>query len=37
MVAVVDLEAGTVEEPDQLMTYEKFIAHLKGWIDVMRA
>ena len=36
-VAVVDLEAGIVEEPDPLMTYEKFIAHLKGWIDVMRA
>lgn len=36
-VTVVDLEAGTVEEPDPLMTYDKFVAHLKGWIDVMRA
>ena len=41
-VAVVDLESQTVEcqtveEPDSLMTYDKFIAHLKGWIDVMRA
>ncbi len=36
-VAVVDLENQTVEEPDSLMTYDKFIAHLKGWIDVMRA
>ena len=36
-VAVVDLENGIVEEPDPLMTYDKFVAHLKGWIDVMRA
>ena len=36
-VAAVDLENGVVEEPDPLMTYDKFIAHLKGWIDVMRA
>lgn len=36
-VAVVDLENGVVEEPDPLMTYDKFIVHLKGWIDVMRA
>lgn len=36
-VAVVDLENGTVDEPDPLMTYDKFVAHLKGWIDVMRA
>lgn len=36
-VAVVDLENQTVEEPDPLMTYDKFVAHLKGWIDVMRA
>lgn len=36
-VAVVDLENCVVEEPDPLMTYEKFVAHLKGWIDVMRA
>ncbi len=36
-VAVVDLENHTVDEPDPLMTYDKFVAHLKGWIDVMRA
>ncbi|MBR3317511.1 MAG: hypothetical protein IKG21_06825 [Atopobiaceae bacterium] len=36
-VAVVDLENEVVEEPDPLMTYDKFIAHLKGWIDVVRA
>lgn len=36
-VAVVDLESRTVEEPDPLMTYDKFVAHLKGWIDVVRA
>lgn len=36
-VAVVDLENGEVAEPDSLMTYDKFIAHLKGWIDVVRA
>ncbi len=36
-VAVIDLENGVVEEPDPLMTYDKFVAHLKGWIDVMRA
>lgn len=36
-VAVVDLENHTVEEPDPLMTYDKFVAHLKGWIDVVRA
>lgn len=36
-VAVVDIENETVEEPDPLMTYDKFVAHLKGWIDVMRA
>ncbi len=36
-VAVVDIENNVVEEPDPLMTYDKFIAHLKGWIDVMKA
>ena len=36
-VAAVDLENGVVEEPDPLMTYDKFVAHLKGWIDVVRA
>ena len=36
-VAAVDLENGVVEEPDPLMTYDKFVAHLKGWVDVMRA
>lgn len=36
-VAVVDLENGTVDEPDPQMTYDKFLAHLKGWIDVVRA
>ena len=36
-VAVVDLESGEVTEPDPLMTYDKFVAHLKGWLDIMRA
>lgn len=36
-VAVVDLENGTVEEPDPLMTYSKFLASLKGWIEFVKA
>jgi len=36
-VVVVDLENETVEEPDPQMTYDKFIAHLKSWIDIMKA
>jgi hypothetical protein len=36
-VAAVNLENGIVEEPDPLMTYDKFVAHLKGWIDVVKA
>lgn len=36
-VATVDLEAGTAREPSPYLTYEKFMAGVKSWLDIARA
>ena len=36
-VAAVDLEAGTAREPNPYLTYDKFMAGVKSWLDIARA
>lgn len=36
-VVTVDLEVGQVFEPSPVMTFEKFMANVKSWIDIARA
>lgn len=35
--AVVDLDKGTVEEPDKNLTYAKFMANMHGWLETAMA
>lgn len=36
-VVTVDLETGQVFEPSAAMTFDKFMANIKSWIDIARA
>ena len=36
-VVAVDVERGLAREPSSLLTYEKFMANVKSWIDIARA
>ena len=36
-MAAINLDADTAREPSPLMTYEKFLANVKSWLDIARA